>query len=58
MAGPFLNAAGEMAGSLLVIEAENLAAAWAWHEGDPYKLAGLFVRVEILPWRAPFGALP
>ena len=58
LGGPFLNAAGEMAGSLILIEAEDLAAAWAWHEADPYKLAGLFERVEILPWRATFGELP
>ena len=58
LAGPFLDDAGEMAGSLLVIEAENLAAAWARHEGDPYKLAGLFERVEIRPWRATWGEPP
>ena len=58
LGGPFLNEAGEMAGSLILIEAEDLAAARAWHEADPYKLAGLFERVEILPWRATFGELP
>lgn len=58
LGGPFLSEAGEMAGSLIIIEAADLAAAWAWHEADPYKLAGLFERVEIKPWRATFGALP
>jgi uncharacterized protein YciI len=58
LGGPFLNDAGEMAGSLIIIEAADLAAARAWHEADPYKLAGLFERVEIQPWRATFGALP
>jgi hypothetical protein len=58
LAGPFLDGAGEMAGSLIIIEAADLAAAWAWHEADPYKLAGLFGRVEIQPWRATFGELP
>ena len=58
LGGPFLSDAGEMAGSLIIIEATDLAAAWAWHEADPYKLAGLFERVEIRPWRATFGELP
>ncbi len=58
LGGPFLNDAGEMAGSLIIMEAEDLAAARAWHEADPYKLAGLFERVEIRPWRATFGELP
>ena len=58
LGGPFLNDAGEMAGSLIIIEAADLAAAWAWHEADPYNLAGLFARVEILPWRPTFGELP
>ena len=58
LGGPFLNDAGEMIGSLIIIEAADLAAAWAWHEADPYKLAGLFERVDIRPWRATFGELP
>jgi uncharacterized protein YciI len=58
LGGPFLDAADDMAGSLILIEAADLAAAWAWHEADPYKLAGLFDRVEILPWRATWGELP
>ena len=58
LGGPFLNDAGEMIGSLIIIEAADLAAARVWHEADPYKLAGLFERVEIQPWRATFGELP
>jgi len=58
LGGPFLSDAGEMAGSLIIIEAADMAAARAWHETDPYKLAGLFERVEIRPWRATFGELP
>jgi uncharacterized protein YciI len=58
LGGPFLNDAGEMIGSLIIIEAADLAAARAWHEADPYKLAGLFERVELLPWKATFGELP
>ncbi len=50
-AGPWLNEAGEMAGSLLVIEAADRAALDAWLDTDPYKRAGLFDKVEIAPWR-------
>ena len=49
LGGPFLNDAGEMAGSMIIIEATDLAAAEAFSEADPYKLAGLFERVEIRP---------
>jgi hypothetical protein len=58
LGGPFLNEAGEMAGSLIILEVADLTAARAWHEADPYRLAGLFERVEIRPWRATFGELP
>ena len=58
LGGPFLNEAGEMAGSLIIMEAADLEAAKAWQAADPYTLAGLFERVEVLPWRATFGELP
>ncbi len=57
LGGPFLDEAGEMAGSLMVFEAPDLAAAEAFCAADPYRLAGLFARTEIRPWRVTFGAL-
>jgi uncharacterized protein YciI len=57
LGGPFLDDAGEMAGSLIVLEAADLAGAETWHAADPYAVAGLFERVEIRPWRVTFGAL-
>ncbi|HEY9217138.1 MAG TPA: YciI family protein [Phenylobacterium sp.] len=57
LGGPFLDEAGEMAGSLIVFEAESLEAAKAFNRADPYVLAGLFERVEIRPWKATFGAI-
>ena len=36
LAGPFTDEAGEMCGSLVVIEAADRAAAEAWAEADPY----------------------
>lgn len=57
IAGPFMDdAATEMRGSLVVIEAESLAAATAIFDADPYKAAGLFESVEIRPWRWVVGA--
>ena len=50
-AGPFLDAAGGPTGSLVMIEAETRDAAQMIAANDPYKLAGLFVSVEIRAWR-------
>jgi uncharacterized protein YciI len=58
LAGPFLDARGEMAGSLFIVEADDIAAVEAFTASDPYALAGLFERVEIRAWRATVGALP
>jgi len=57
LGGPFLDENGDMAGSLIVLEVEDRAAAEAFAAGDPYGKAGLFERVEIRPWRATFGAI-
>jgi uncharacterized protein YciI len=57
LGGPFLDEAGEMAGSLIILEAEDMAAAKAFNAEDPYTLAGLFQSVEVRPWRATFGAI-
>jgi uncharacterized protein YciI len=55
LGGPFLSDSGEMAGSLLIIEADDLAAAEAFAEGDPYKAAGLYERREVRPWKHTAG---
>ncbi|KND18007.1 hypothetical protein ADZ37_16395 [Pannonibacter phragmitetus] len=49
-AGPFLDGAGNMTGSLVIIEAENRDEALAVSQEDPYARAGLFASVEIRPW--------
>jgi uncharacterized protein YciI len=54
MAGPFLEDGG-MCGSLVVIEAADLAAAEAWAAGDPYKAAGLFASVRVTEWKKVIG---
>lgn len=55
LGGPFLDEAGDMAGSLMIIEVEDLAAAQAFSAGDPYVKAGLFQSVDIRPWRHTAG---
>ena len=55
MAGPFLSEAGEMAGSLVVLEVSDLQAARDWAAADPYAKAGLFQSVDIREWKKVIG---
>lgn len=55
-AGPFLNEAGDMVGSMLVLEAADLEAAAALAAQDPYADAGLFESTTLRPWRMAVGA--
>lgn len=57
LGGPFLDEAGDMAGSLMIVEAADLAAAQAFNAEDPYTRAGLWERVEIRPFRTTIGQL-
>lgn len=54
IAGPFLSD-GHMTGSLVVIEADDRAAAEAWATNDPYARAGLFAKVRIEEWKKVIG---
>jgi len=57
VAGPFTDDDGSaMNGSLIVIEAEDRAAAERLASQDPYKTAGLFERVEVRAWKWVIGA--
>jgi len=49
-AGPFLDADGQMSGSLLILEVADMAAAENWAAGDPYAKAGLFQAVRLEIW--------
>jgi uncharacterized protein YciI len=51
-AGPWLDDAGDMRGSLLIVEGTDLQAVEAWLEDDPYNKAGLtgFKRVREFKW--------
>jgi uncharacterized protein YciI len=53
--GPFLDAEGNMAGSLMIVEAPDLETVTAWHRDDPYAKAGLFEHSDIRPWKVTFN---
>jgi uncharacterized protein len=55
LAGPFLDAEGQMCGSLLILEVPDMAAAEAWAAGDPYAKAGLFEDVSLQEWKKVVG---
>ena len=50
MAGPLMED-GQMCGSLVVLDTDDLDAAQAWAAADPYKAAGLFDSVEVIEWK-------
>lgn len=50
-AGPLLDDAGQMIGSLVILEVEDRQAAETWAANDPYAKAGLFAGVELIPWK-------
>jgi len=50
-AGPLLDEAGGMIGSLLILDVADMQAARDWAAQDPYALAGLFESVELIPWK-------
>ena len=54
MAGPLIEN-GQMCGSLLILEADDLAAAQDWAANDPYKSAGLFHSVEVIESKKVIG---
>jgi uncharacterized protein YciI len=54
-AGPFIDAAGQMCGSLIVLNVDSKAEAEAWAAADPYAKAGLFASVMIQEWKRVIG---
>jgi uncharacterized protein len=51
LGGPYLDEKGDMAGSLIIVEAPDLTAARAFTENDPYVKAGLFSSIDVRPYR-------
>jgi hypothetical protein len=57
LGGPFLDADGQMCGSMMIVEAPDLETVTAWHATDPYRKAGLFAASDIRPWKATVNAV-
>lgn len=55
MAGPLLDDAGEMCGSLIILDVPDMAAAEAFAASDPYARAGLFESVTMDTWNKVIG---
>ena len=58
IAGPLTDKAEQVCGSLLIIEAADLADANSFSEADPYRQAGVWSSVEITPFRLTYVDLP
>ncbi len=54
-AGPLLDDAGDMAGSLVILDVTDMSAAQDWAANDPYAKAGLFESVELVAWNKVIG---
>ena len=57
VAGPLLDEAEGMAGSMFILEAPDRAAVEAFTAADPYSQAGLFGQGEIRGYRASIGSI-
>jgi len=57
IAGPMFDEAGQMAGSMFILDVADLAAAKAFNDADPYTQAGLWRQVELNPVKISFGAV-
>lgn len=55
MAGPFIDADGQMSGSLIILNVANAAAAQSWADKDPYAKADLFETVRVEQWKKVIG---
>jgi uncharacterized protein YciI len=57
LAGPFLTTqGGDPCGSLVIVEAADMAAAETFAAGDPFAKGGLFESSKVEPWRLTIGA--
>ena len=57
LGGPYLDETGDMAGSLIIVEAPDRADAIAFTENDPYVRAGLFRSIDVRPYRITMNKL-
>lgn len=54
LAGPLTDEAGGVIGSLLIVEATELAAVQAFSQTDPFQRQGVYESVDILPFRMTY----
>ena len=57
LAGPMLDDAGAMAGSIFILDVAGKAEVEAFNKADPYTLAGVFETVTIKGVRITVGVL-
>ncbi|MEH6520602.1 YciI family protein [Sulfitobacter sp.] len=55
LAGPLIDANGDMCGSMIVLDVPDIAAAENWVANDPYGKAGLFESVTLTEWKKVIG---
>lgn len=51
LGGPLLDDAGDMCGSMVVLNVADKSAAETWAANDPYAKAGLFQSVTMKQWK-------
>ena len=56
LGGPWLDGEGRSIGSLVILEADDVAEAEAFAQADPYARAGLFAETRVEPWKLVVGA--
>ena len=54
--GAILSEAGEMVGSMLLVEFPDRGALDAWIAADPYVTEGVWREIEVTPFRTAVGA--
>lgn len=54
-AGPLLDDSGQMIGSLIIVEADDIDDVRRFHEEDPFTRAGLFETVLLSRWDEHIG---
>ena len=54
--GAIPNEAGDMVGSMLLVEFPDRSGVDAWLEADPYVTDGVWREVEVTPFRTAVGA--
>jgi hypothetical protein len=57
LGGPYLDEAGAMAGTMIIVEAPDRATVERFSENDPYVRSGLFQSIDIRPYRLTVGNL-